>query len=46
MRSKDKIETEMNRLNAHLKRIGKDKEYRYEIFCYGKNSYALHFRKL
>lgn len=46
MIAKDKVETELNRLNANLKKLVKDKEYQFEMYCYAKNSWTIHFRKL
>lgn len=43
MRAKADIKTEENRLNANLKKLGKDKEWVYKMFCYAKNSWAIGF---
>lgn len=46
MRSRDAIKTEENRLNANLKKLGKDKEYVYKMYQYAKNSWAIGFDQL
>lgn len=46
MRSWDYIKTEENRLNANLKKLGKDKEWIYKMFSYAKNSWAIGFYKI
>lgn len=46
MRSKADIKTEENRLNANIKKFGKDKEYVYKMYRYAKNSWAIGFYKI
>ena len=46
MRSKNDIKTEENRLNDNLKKLGKDKQWIYKMFQYGKNSWAIGFYKI
>ena len=46
MRSKDKVQTEANKLNANLKKLDKDKEWVYQIYQYAKNSWAIGFYKV